>query len=441
MRTLLFCFTSLALVTFLACSGRNDETPPNSFTDPLADEPSRPRDAGGHDAGRGGDAGHDAGGHDSGSDGGAFTVAPHPPFPLLVRGGAGQGVIAKPVVVPIFFPGYDHTADVTTQLKDMGTVATYWRDAVSEYGVGLYTFGTPVHLTEQAPASIGGGGIDSWIAGKLDGTHPEFGTPTNSTIYVIYYPATTAVQGSCSDPATGGVGFGGYHTATQAKNGSSPAYAVIAECATFGSAITNSLDMVTVAGSHEIIEASTDTGNGFGSLDKNGFALDLFLQGNEENGDLCAVNHAFIRPGGGYPYLISRGWSNKAAGAGDGDPCQPGLPDQPFIGAAPVTTDTVSVPGAGRGPGILIPVGKSRTIDVELWSTGPTAPFTVAAKQHRGVSTLSFAFDKNTGVNGDRLKLTITVNTADPQGFEDFVVTADLNGEATPVWAGIVANR
>src|SRR5262249_49360618 len=163
-----------------------------------------------------------------------------------------------------------------------------------------YTYGTPVDLTEEAPTKIGQQDIVGWLRDKLDGTHPEFGTPTAQSIYVIYYPSTTAVVGSCSDPQTGGIGYGGHPQGLRGGNGAEVAYGVIAECASFGPTITNALDMVTVAGSHEIIEAATDTtpGAGYASIDANGFALDIFLQGNEENGDLCAVNHAFLRPGG-----------------------------------------------------------------------------------------------------------------------------------------------
>jgi hypothetical protein len=389
----------------------------------------------GSDASSGADAGKDATG---GGDGG-FVVANHPPFPLLVRGNKTAGLLTAPVIVPVFFPGYDHVTEVKDQLSKLGTVATYWKDAVGEYGIGNYTYGTPVMLTEAAPKSIAPNFIVSWLKEKLNGTHPEFGTPTDQWMYVIYYPKTTGVSGSCSDPAQNGIGYGGYHDAVTISSGTY-AYGVIAECDNFGPTITNSLDMVTVAGSHEIIEAVTDTspGDGYATIDQ--MPLDVFLQGNEENGDLCAVNHAFWRPGGAYPYLLSRGWSNKAAAAGNLDPCQPALADQPFIGAAPIMPETITVAGAGTGPGITIADGQSKTVDVQLWSTAPTVPFTVAAKQRRGESTLGFAWDKTTGVNGDVLKLTITVKATSSNKVEPFVVTADINGEQTPIWAGVVKN-
>ncbi len=456
MRALVLFGSLFVTAAIVACGSSSDSggaTPDNTSDassggidtgaiQPLGDGGSSGSDTGaGDDSGNtGGDSGGGDAGNDSGGGDAAFQVASHPPFPLLVRGKAGAGVLTAPIIIPIFFPGYDHTAQVKEQLSKLGTIATYWNDAVSEYGIGAYTYGTPVDLTEAAPASINGGPIVAWLTKKLDGTHPEFGTPTDQHMYQIYYPKTTNLGGSCSDPAQNGVGYGGYHDSLQAGNGATVAYGVIAECDNFGPTITNSLDMVTVAGSHEIIEAVTDTvpGDGYATIDQ--MPLDVFLQGNEENGDLCAVTHSFWRPGGTYPYLLSRGWSNKAAAAGNLDPCLPVLPDQPYIAAAPIMPETINIPGSGSGPGITIGQGQSKTVDVKLWSTAPTAPFTVAAKQHRGETSLGFAWNKTTGVNGDVLKLTITVNSTGTSKYESFVVTADINGEHTPVWAGVVKN-
>jgi hypothetical protein len=298
----------------------------------------------------------------------------------------------------------------------------------------------PIKLTESSPTT-GNVNIGSWLNTKLT-SDPQFASVDANTIVAIFYPSSTPLTGSC---AAGGVGYGGYHDAANTSKGVIP-YAVMAECATFGP-ITNALDMVTVAGSHEIIEAVTDpfpnVGVAYSGVDAHGFAMDMLLQGNEENGDLCTINNAFIRPGGTYPYLLQRGWSNKAAAAGNVDPCAPDeRPGQPFVGVFPVMPDTVSVKGVS-GPGAKIAVGQSKVIEIDCFSFAPTPTFTVAARQPRSINPpeLTFAWDKTTCVNGDKLHLTITVQSAGSSGFQPFIVNAQIPNVAdpqAPAWAGVV---
>ena len=182
------------------------------------------------------------------------------------------------------------------------------------------------------------------------------------------------------------------------------------------------------------------------SIDSNGFAMDLLLQGNEENGDMCTINNGFVRPGGSYPYLLQRGWSNKAAAAGNVDPCAPDdLPGQPFVGAYPVMPDTVTADGAS-GPGVKIAVGAQKTIEVDCFSFAPTPQFTVSARQARSINPpqLNFAWDKTTCVNGDKLHLTITVASQGTGGYEAFLISAQIPNVADPQapgWAGIVTQK
>jgi hypothetical protein len=158
---------------------------------------------------------------------------------------------------------------------------------------------------------------------------------------------------------------------------------------------------------------------------------------------MCAINSGFVRPGGAYPYLLSRGWSNAAAAAGNLDPCQPGIdPAQPFVGAFPVMPDMVSPQGT-PGPGAIIPVGQSKTVEVDCFSFQQTQPFTVTARQGRSIMPpeLGFTWDSTTCTNGDKRHLTITVNSAGQNGYEAFVVEAYLPGatdQQKPGWAGVV---
>jgi hypothetical protein len=52
-------------------------------------------------------------------------------------------------------------------------------------------------------------------------------------------------------------------------------------------------------------------------------------------------------------------------------------------------------------------------------------------------TALSFAFDRDAGINGEKLHLTITANQA---GATPFVVTSTLGTQQT-FWAGIVAQN
>jgi hypothetical protein len=407
------------------------------------------------DPGLGSDAGHDTGGGkgdpetDGGQDAeapvdaGPFVPAKHPPFPQLVNNGGP--VLKNPVVQPIFFSNYDIAGDVATMLKGLPTAtlaggASYWTGAVAEYGVGALTMLPPITLSEAAPTTDTD--PESFLQKKM--SDPAFKGITSSTILAIFYPSTTPLGGSCAATTPG---YGGYHSSFS-NGGNEQPFAVMSECAPYGPTKTP-IDMVAVAASHEIIEAVTDPypsrTPGFTGLDKAGWALAIFLQGNTENGDVCTMNSGFGRGGASYPYLLQRGWSNKAAAAGNLDPCAPDIrPDQPFVGAYPVMPDTVHAVGQ-NGQGVIIPAGQTKTIDVGLFSFEPTPEFTVAARQASTVNppTLSFTWDKTSGKNGDTLHLTIKAESVSKKGYESFVILASLPGVTDPqktAWPGIVTH-
>jgi hypothetical protein len=377
---------------------------------------------------------------------GPFAPAMHPAFPQLHS--LGGAVLAHPRVVGLFFSDYDNTAGVAAMLEGLPSAqmpdgSNYWSAAVAEYGVGTLTVLPSVMLAQSAPTT-GSTSPPSFVGNQVD-TNVALNGVDESTIVVVFYPATTPLAGSC---AAQSVGWGGYHDSVMTSKGRIP-FAVVSECANFGS-LKSTLDMVTVAASHEIMETSTDpTQSAWTSLDTStpsGWAWDVLLAGNEEDGDMCAVNEAFERPSAAYPYLLQRGWSNRAAAAGNRDPCQPdALPAQPFVGAYPAMPDSVQARG-GTGPGALIASGASKTIEVDCYSFEPTAPFTVAARQARSIQPpqLAFAWDRTTCVNGDKLHVTITVQLQGPNGVEPFVVDAQLPSAVDPqmpAWAGIVAQQ
>jgi hypothetical protein len=252
--------------------------------------------------------------------------------------------------------------------------------------------------------------------------------------------------------------FGGYHdNTTQGDSGVAGnfAYAVIPTC-------SSSVDDLTAVISHEWVEASTDpfltsggtfTLNGgpnaaFYSADKSHVIWDLL--GGGEAGDLCEPEApaVYITPSD-VGYQVQRTWSNLQA-QGSHDPCAPDIAGA-FFDSAPVLPETVtftsSITGTITSQGITIPIGQSKTIEVDLFSDGdPGGPWTVSAADvlstyygSYGIpQTLSFAWDRTTGLNGEKLHLTVTVTAASIiAGAHAFMITSS-NGTRQAVWPGLV---
>jgi hypothetical protein len=251
------------------------------------------------------------------------------------------------------------------------------------------------------------------------------------------------------------------------------AYAVIPTC-------SSSIDGLTSVVSHEWVEASTDplvTGNG--TFMVNGGPQSAFfttdqdhviwaLLGGGEAGDLCEPEGSpiYVKPTD-VGYAVQRTWSNALAMASHDpsavpppwstaparaphDPCAPAIAGS-FFDSAPVLPETVtfssSITGTVTTQGITIPVGQSKTIEVDLFSDGATnGPWMVTADDvlaklygSYGLQpTLAFQWDRTQGVNGEKLHLTIQVTAASPiGGGHAFMITSSL-GSRQAVWPGLV---
>jgi hypothetical protein len=145
-------------------------------------------------------------------------------------------------------------------------------------------------------------------------------------------------------------------------------------------------------------------------------------------------------------FMVQRTWSNAAAKAHH-DPCVPAS-GAPYFNSVPVLTDDVSIDlytGRTKTKGIAIPVGKSKTIDVKLFSDKDTngawdvAAYDVA-QYMGGAASLKFSFDKKTGVNGEVLRLTITRLTAGDIGGSEFMIVSSLGRQQQKIWFGYVGN-
>jgi hypothetical protein len=293
--------------------------------------------------------------------------------------------------------------------------------------------------------------VQTWIEGKLDGTHPEFGPVDVTTLaskdFVIFYPASTTVTSYGVSLCNGDQ----FNAAVTLPSGAVANYDAVAECSA-----PPGPNQVTFLAWDAVYGVTAQLGSpdpdlqpypsNWGNYDTAHAAYQLVpATGNLQGAcSLARLNWVGTGPNA-VPILLDAGvpldagpgvtWSNNAA-AGYHDPCIPDLPG-PYFVSVPVTRDAVQVttnpfttpPMVVTSPGVLVPVGSAKTVDLQLLSDAPTSgPWTVSAEVLDS-SGFTFAFDRTTGQNGDVLHLSITAPSAPQQGTA--VVYSTLEGRRT----------
>jgi hypothetical protein len=424
--------------------------------------------AGAHDIGLGGSGGSRAGAASSTVDAGAGGAAEVGGAPAGQAGAAGDAasvgypapfpsppqvvtfsgpILSAPKFVPVFFAGDDPT--LVGELKDFAAklgASQYWAATTAEYGVGAGSAAAPVMLGETAARAIDDNAIQTWLADKVNSDDLAWPVADANTVYVLHYPVATKItQGgfsSCSD-------FAEYHssiTLNAAHDLQQVAYAVVPHCESFNG--LTGIDELTAAESHALLNAATDPYPNYPAYAR--FDADHIywetVVGGVELAEMCAhFANPTLKPTD-LGYTVQRAWSNRAAKAGS-DPCRPELANEVYFNAAPVLPDSIETTVLGQTrtvPGVAIAVGSSKTIDLELFSSADTqGPWNLTALDvsHAlaGPELLSLSLNRSSGVNGDKLRLTITVLAAGPQYTETFLVRSMLGSEET-LWFGIVGN-
>lgn len=396
-----------------------------------------------------GGAGGTGGG--SGRDHGAPSdtyPAFHPTPPELVK--LDGHVLATPKLVPVYFGNDDPTltAQVTAFASGLGA-SSYWAANASEYGVGPIEHLGTVQLAESPATTLDDADIQTWLRGKLESGDPAFPAPDGNTIYMIVYPKGVAIT---EGGGTACHEFGAYHqslTLDAAHGGVLVPYAVMPRCDSFAG--FSGLDMVTAGASHELLEAVTDpepeANPAYEMMDED-HAFWMMAVG-AENGDMCSGSHgAYFKPAD-LGFTVQRCWSNVAAAALH-DPCVPSIGGAPYFNTAAVLPDVHTTTAFGpttHSHVISIPVGETRSVELDLFSDAPTSgPWNVdvydLASLYGGPKELTITLDRHTGVNGEKIWADITaVKKASPfyGGFSLFVIRSTL-GAAQSTWVGAVAN-
>jgi hypothetical protein len=366
----------------------------------------------------------------------------HPTLPTITK--EAGSVIAAPVIVPVYFQNDDATTTghITDFASGLGTTS-YWAAVTGEYGVGPATSDVPVEVSESPTGTIDDTAISAWLAQKLNANDSAFPTADDNTIFLLVYPpgVTVTIQGE-----QGCVNLGAYHNSVKldAAHASLPvAYAVIPNCPNFHG--FTGIDEITLASSHELIEAATDPF----PMDTPAYDLPdpdhtiwTIYTGNEIC-DFCDNSASSYTKLPGFDYMIERCWSNKSAALLH-DPCVPGDASLPYFNSAPVLDGTVHFQTL-TFPGVIIPVGQTRDVELDLFSEAKTGgPWSLSAEDlapsFGGAAELEFSFDRSSGVNGEKIHLSVTAKKKAASGFSLFVLKSSL-GDQTSSWVIPVGNQ
>jgi len=370
--------------------------------------------------GRGGTSG-------SSGTGGTFAPAPHPALPQVAN--LGGPVMSAPKVLPIFFAGDPDTDAIKSFLGQVGASA-YWRATTSEYGVGALTMLPPV--MSGLSGLVTDDALQAEIAAKTSSSAAPWGAADQGTIYLYVLPPSITLSYSGLTCCTS---FGGYHDETKVNKTDGVAVPYVAACACpdfFGPG-WNEVDERTGAMSHELVEAATDpfprSDTAFYAADRANTVWTLVTGG--ELGDMCVVDFDSLIIPTGISHVVQRSWSNAAAKMGR-DPCVPAQTTAPYFNSMPVL-DLIPYGEDGyETRGVQIPVGGSRTIDLDLFSAGPIPNgWQVSVYSYEeffgGTPSLTFSLDRNGGNNGDVLRLTITALQTNPVlGADPFLVLSTI---------------
>jgi hypothetical protein len=344
-----------------------------------------------------------------------FTPAAHPDLPQV--GTAGGPVLVTPKVRPIIYVDEVAATDIQAFLQEL-THTSYWASVTAEYGVGALTVLPPIMILSSAPKVTTDSALQSQLVANTSGSNPLWGAADPNVVYMYIIPsgATVNIQTStCCDD------FGGYHSEVTSGAVAVP-YSVVCSCPGFLGATVSPIDERTTAMSHELVEAATDpfpaSNPGYGIEDHADIVWTV-INGGGEVADMCAFNDdAYFIPSGS-TYMVQRSWSNAAAKKMQ-NPCVPYAKTALYFNSFPALDMIAYTTDKFLTRGLRIPIGQSRTVDVNLFSNAPTkGPWTVTALDYDSwfyglKPTLKLSLDKTSGQNGDTLHLTVTPSSADP---------------------------
>jgi hypothetical protein len=325
----------------------------------------------------------------------------HPELPQVDN--LGGASIAAMEAYTIVWKGDEVLGQKTFDFIDAMLKSDYWNGSLAEYGVGKGSSVKLIVLDDAPPATLDDAGVKTLVkslfaAGKVPAVTP------NMVLFFAFNPKTmSTMQGGqgCSE-------YGGYHSETQTASGSGiyVSYAVNLQCPTSGS--DPDWNYFTSTISHEAAEAATDAH----PFTTPGWSNQTNPLGGEI-GDLCVGLDTKLTissaPDGGAPvtYVVQRLYSQKAAAAGNSDPCLPAPATHPYFNVGIEPRDiTVATDNAGKGTFMA---------KIEPYAFGEVGSLTWQLEGQPGAG-IKVSPTQGTGAPGDTFALMVTVSASAQTG-------------------------
>jgi hypothetical protein len=347
----------------------------------------------------------------------------HPP--LLQMANGGGPVMKSMEVYTVVWQGDEALGEQVQTFLEWMMTSTYYTGSLAEYGVGPGQAMGVIVLPVAKPATLDDSAISPLIKGYIaDHTFPA---PNANTVFSFIVPETTqsTLYGSngCSD-------YGGYHAETRVATGSNQfvPYAINLQCKGFGG--NTPFDGITEVLSHEIAETATD---GHPYTDTAYSADPSMAPLGGEVGDLCVgLSTTFnvtqdVADGGATPesYYVTRLYSNKAAAAGNSDPCVPAPAGDPYFDVAVDPID------------ITLPAGQSMTAKLEPYAFGDVGVIKWALEGQPGQG-ITVSPESGQVKAGDTVGLTINVAAKTQSGTYPIFLYVDSQKGGSNQWMSAI---
>jgi hypothetical protein len=272
--------------------------------------------------------------------------------------------------------------------------------------------------------------VNQQIAAAITAGH--LSAPDANAIYTFYFPPSSTIEFADKTTGVGAASctaFGGYHASTTYTDGTTPiTYAILPDCGDGGTA---DLNEVTLAASHEVIEATTDPYNG------TGWYLDTTSNANS---------------GRDAPWQFTGGYFGEV-----GDNCVDmsgtGMDEWPLDGGAIVQrTWSTSAAALGHNPCVPVPAGDvyyQTTTDFAIYVATPGVPFTInvsafsdGTRDSWRLDARDWTYEVASSSTFDTTYLTYDivggVNNVDDAGLSDYLCIN--NGNQVQIQATLVAD-